>query len=155
MKDPAAAEWRRLLKRLRNDGPSETTRYVLSLARKEKYPSWYSYRLAEYLMKHDELDLAGKLLTAVRKFGQPHPLIDRLYGTWLWCIGKRPAAIRFVGKQARSWPASFLYSDLSAMYSVMGKTKIAEKHLQTAGMLADREVSRAQRSGRSMSDFSS
>ena len=58
MKDPVTAEWRRLLRRLRSKGASDTTKYISNLLRKGNYPVWYPYRLIEYLMKH-----AGQVVT--------------------------------------------------------------------------------------------
>lgn len=149
MEDPVKTEWRRLLRRLRSKGASETTKYVSNLLRKGNYPVWYPYRLIEYLMKHDEFDLAGRLLDVTREYGMPHPLIDKLYGMWLWSVGKREAAIKFVGRKARSWPCSYLYSDLSTMYRLMGKKVAAKKYLQTADTLAKREL-RAERKTRNV-----
>ncbi len=140
MRHPVDIEWRRLLYRLRRQGAQKTVEYVSDQVRKEGYPLWFPFKLSYRLMKRGEFAAAGKLLKATRRFGQPNPLIDGRYGTWLWCTGKHAAAIKFVARQAKLWSASLLFSDLSAMYRLIGQDEEADKYLRIAGALADREL---------------
>src|SRR5437660_5329664 len=120
MKDPLQIEWRRLLRHVRRHGPSETTKHVSKLLRQGNYPTYYPYKLSEYLLRRGEFQAAGTLLKATRRFGSPHPLIDKLYGKWLWANGERKSAIRFTEGRAAVWSNSSLFNLLSSMYLVSG-----------------------------------
>jgi hypothetical protein len=135
-------EWRRLRVRVRREGAVNATRHVANLIRQGGYPVWYPYKLGDYLLKQGELSAVGELLRVVRRFAQPHPLIDKLYGTWLWCLGNREQATRFIRKRAKQWSKSFLYNELSAMYKLEGHEKKAKKCLDIAKLLAERELAK-------------
>lgn len=140
LSDPVRKEWRRLMTRVRRKGPRETAAYVSSLVRKGGYPICYPYKFAKFLLKRREFASAGELLKITRRFGVGDFLIDELYGTWLWAMGKRDSAFRFVWGALKVRPHSCLFSLLSAMYRVTGNDRLAEKYLQIAGSLADREL---------------
>jgi hypothetical protein len=136
-------EWRRILTRCRRNGVSDVATYIAALVRKGGYPNYYPYRFAEYLMKKGEFTEAGRLLRLARRFGEQNPLIDRLYGNWLWAMGRRKAALKFVTTAAEANPHSCLYNSLSAMHKLVGDSESAGRFLAVAAGLADEELKRA------------
>src|SRR5438552_8994692 len=136
MTDITEKELNRLIRRVRSKGAVETIEHVSGLIRTGHYHAWYVYKLAEYLFRRGEFSAAGKLLNNMRRFGEPNPLTDKLFGTWLWCTGKRKAAIAFVTRRAKFWSASFLFGHLWLMHSLSGKNREAKHYLSVARSLA-------------------
>src|SRR5437899_2934045 len=95
-RSPSEIEWKRLRARLRRKGPKEVTAHVIARVAVKTYPLWCAYKLSWLLMKRGEFGYAGRLLKSVRQTRERHPLIDALYGRWLWCTSSRTAAIRFL-----------------------------------------------------------
>jgi hypothetical protein len=143
MVDPVDNEWRRILARVRRNGVLNVSKDISRLVRKGGYPNYYPYKFARYLMKHGEFKEAGRLLSVTRRFGEQNPLVDRLYGNWLWAMGRRKAAFRFVTMAAKTNPHSCLYNSLSAMYKLVGDSKNAGRYLAVAAHFADQELRRA------------
>src|SRR5260370_34430735 len=101
-------EWRRISARLRRKGVQNTCDYVVLLIRSDPYPLTFGRRLIEYLLKRREHDAAGRIIEALELRGIEHPLLGRLHSIWLWCMGRRSAALRFALKSARRWPKSYV-----------------------------------------------
>jgi predicted Zn-dependent protease len=140
MRDPLEIEWQRLLRQCRRQGALETSKHVSDLILRDNYPSWTAYRFSEYLLKRGEFSAAGHLLKIIMQRKNAHPLLDELYGTWLWSTGKRLAAIRFVTRKARLSSKSYLFDLLSSMYSLLGNEKKAAKYLHIASLMAKQEL---------------
>lgn len=138
-------EWRRLLSRLRRNGPIETAKHVSCLVKKGGYPLWFTQELLDRLIKRGELEAADILLKTARRFGEKHFLIDLLYSRWLWSMGKRTKAIRYTERKAKLWSHSCLYNQLSAMCKLNGEDQKAANYLGIADSLTKLELANKSR----------
>lgn len=139
MADMRIKEWRRLLRRVRRHGPVETGQYMADLIRTTKYPLYFIMRFSEYMMAKGRYDAAGLALEAAVAGGVSDPVIDKLYAKWLWCIGKRGAAIQYAQEKAKFWQRSYLYLMVSAFHSLLGDRAKAESYSRLAVALGDTE----------------
>jgi len=128
------------LDRLRRRGPQEATRLVAGLIRNKQYPLVCAYRFIWRLMKRGEFDCAGTLFRAIRRAGVRHPMIDTLWGKWLWCMDAENAAFAFAERKARFWRKSYLFELLATMCTLNGQRERSQKYLGIACMLADYEI---------------
>ena len=145
MKDTVEIEFRRILARVHRCGPLETAKYVSNLVRQGTYPIYYPWRLAKYLMKRDEFLSAEILLKTTMRFRDRNPMIEHVYGTWLWSIGEHDKAFRFVTRSVRAYPRSYLFNLLSAMYKLKGDNLNAAKYLAKAASSSVKELADAKR----------
>jgi len=139
-KDRIEIEWRKVRRRLQRDGALKASKDASILIRKGKFPLPISYRLGKYLLKRGHFEAAGILLDSARRFGTPNPLMDQMYGKWLWCMNKRDAAFRYVARKAAFWRAPYLYYLLSTFCSIDGDEGMADRCLQAAKYLARKEL---------------
>jgi hypothetical protein len=139
MLDSVEKEWRRLLRALSKDGADATSRYVSGLIRDERYSIYYGVRLSRLLLKRGETSAAGRILREIMAIGQPDPLVDELYSSWLWCSGHRKRAILFVEQKAKFWSRSYLYEQLGAFYKLCGEPQKADDNFRMAALRAELE----------------
>jgi hypothetical protein len=140
MMDLLKPGWKRLLARLRRTGAAETTNYVIRLMRSSDYPRAYIYGLSYKLMKQNEFDHAGKLLKVGRKLSDPTRLIECRYASWLWCTGRRKAAIRLLTKDVNRSPRSYALFDLASYYDLSGNKRKSHELMDRARTLARQEL---------------
>jgi hypothetical protein len=133
-------EWRRLLDRLRRRGAANTSKYVSDRLINEQYPLWYAYKLTGRLLELGELTAAEEVLSASKLAGHAHPLLDKMYGSWLWCAGRRKEALTFTRKKALEWSHSTLFNLLGAMHLLSGENTKAQKFFEKAEILARKEL---------------
>lgn len=139
MLDPIEREWRRLARRFAKNGASATSEYASNLIRTKKYPIYYGTRLVELFMRRGEYAAAGGVLKEMMAIGQPHPLVDELYSSWLWCTDRRKQAILFMEQKAKFWCRSYLYDQLGAFYTLSNEPEKANESFRIAAIEADKE----------------
>ena len=146
-KDPTQKEWSRLLRLVRREGSIAAANHIAGLVRTSNCPQYYCYRIVRYFLKRGEYDAAGKVLNASRQAGVSNALIDDLYGSWLWCKGRRKRALSFLERKAKLWGKSYMYNQLGALYSLSGKESNAKKYFRLAATLANCEAQRRAKNG--------
>lgn len=142
-------EWRRILARLRRHGVQKTCEHVLGLIETGPYPLIFGRRLIEHLLRRGEresVNAAGRIIEALDRRGTKHPLLDELHSSWLWCMGKRRAALSFALKSARRWRISYVVHKAGtvyrALYNRTGSNhhrKMAERYWRLAHSLVRQE----------------
>jgi hypothetical protein len=108
---------------LRRHGAMNTCEHVLQLIQNGSYPLAFSTRLVEYLLKHREHEVAGRIIEAVDRSGAKHALMDKLHSSWLWCIGRHRSALSFAIKSANYWQKSYLAHHVGTLYRCMADRK--------------------------------
>lgn len=132
MKPLVKKEWRKLLYHLRKYGAEETSKRVCKLIKTNNYPDFLSFRFIESLMKQGEYIAAGRVIRAVAKTGVQNPLFEELRSSWMWCTGKRKAALTHAVRSARRWERPYLFSHAAALYSLSGRSEKAEEFFRLA-----------------------
>ncbi len=139
-------EWRTILARLRRSGVQKTCDHVETLVRSDPYPLTFGLRLIEYLLKRREHNAAGRIIEALERRAVRDPLLDELHSSWLWCMGRRGAALRFALKSARRWPVSYVVHMVGTIYRAMYnrtgfeyQRKKAEQYWRQAHVIVKRE----------------
>lgn len=127
MADPVVErEWRRILARLRRQGVQKTCEHIICLINRGPYPLAFTTRVVEHLLKRGEYDAAGTIIKAVDRSGATHALMDELHSSWLWCIGKRRAALAFAVRKARFWKKSYMVHHAGTLYRAMADRENSE-----------------------------
>ena len=117
-------EWARLMARLRRRGIEHTCQYALRLIQTDPYPLTFGRRLVEYLLRRanrESADAAGRIIEALERKGVTHPLLDELHSSWLWCIGKRRAALSLAVRNAKRSQISYVVHHAGTLYRLMFK----------------------------------
>jgi hypothetical protein len=139
-------EWCRLLARLRRNGVQKTSEHVIQLIHSDPYPLTFGHRFIEHLLRRREYLAAGKIIKALDRQGIKHPILDELHSSWLWCIGRRKAALSFALGSARRWRKSYVVHHVGTLYRLMFKRtgseyyrKKSDHYWQLAHALVKRE----------------
>lgn len=100
-------------------------------------------RFLEKLLKRDDFPQAGRVLKQMKRHKQEHALIDEIHSSWLWCIGRKKAAVAFARKAAKKWKRSYLYTQLAALHGLGGDLAKERRYREKASDLAREENRRA------------
>jgi hypothetical protein len=125
-------EWRKFLYRIRRYGFDETTSYTCKRIAAGTCPLFFVVRYLKLLLKKGDIESASRIFRTARRNLRPHPLLDELYSSWLWCSGKKQAAIRVAVKQAHRWKRPYLYTQAAALYDLSGNERMAKRYFRSA-----------------------
>ncbi|SRR6266436_9318736 len=142
------AEKNKIRRRLKNHGVENTKDFVSAKIFDGTMPTALSLFTVELLLKQDENGAAGCLLKVMKAQGQEHPLVDELYSSWLWCAGRRKAALAFALKAAKKWMRPYLFNHGAALQSLIGDPINERKFREYAAQLAREQMGDRQRPAR-------